>query len=61
MEDCEKFESNNPTIALNVLYEKEMEVCSAYISKYNSTLNCLHSSRTENRKLKSHEKVCKNR
>ena len=32
------FEKNNPTIALNVFYIKEMEKCSAYISKISS--NC---------------------
>ena len=36
-EDWKKFESNNPTIALYVLCEKEMEICPAYVSKYNST------------------------
>ena len=30
------FEKNNLTIPLNVLYTKEMEICSAYFSKYNS-------------------------
>ena len=29
---------NNLTIVLNVLYEKEMEICPAYISKQNSNL-----------------------
>ena len=96
-------EKNNPTIALNILYVKEKEICPAYIPKINlnhekqiillmipneekegwhylaikklSTilrgiaskhhgdfycLNYLHSFRTEI-KLKSHEKVCKNR
>ena len=92
------------TVALNILYIKEKEICLAYISKINSNcekqiilliipneekeglwhylavkklstllrgitskqngdlycLNCLHSFRTEN-KLKSHEKVCKNK
>ena len=83
------------TIALNILYFKEKEILSAYISNHNWTsdskrrkrrtalscskklstllrgvtskhhghfycLNCLHSFRTEN-KLKSHEKVCKNK
>ena len=28
-------EKNKPTIALSLLYTKEMEICSAYISKYN--------------------------
>ena len=32
------FEKNNPIIALNILYIKEMEICPAYISKIN--LNC---------------------
>ena len=30
------FEKNNPTIALNFLYIKEMEPCPAYISKIDS-------------------------
>ena len=30
------FEKNNPTIALNILYIKENEICPAYISKHNS-------------------------
>ena len=29
-------EKNNPTIALNILYIKEKEICPAYISKINS-------------------------
>ena len=29
-------EKNKPTIALSLLYTKEMEICSAYISKYNT-------------------------
>ena len=100
-DDWLKFEKINSTIAINVLYEKEKEICPANISKYNSTLenqiilllipnanvwdylgiknlsallrgitpkhhgdfyclNCLHSFATNN-KLKSHEKVCKNK
>ena len=27
------FKKNNPTIALNVLYTKELKICPAYISK----------------------------
>ena len=103
IDDWKTFEKNNPTIALNILYIKEKEICPAYISEINSNcekqiiflmipneakegrhylavkklstllyevtskymgdfycLNCLHSFRTEN-KLKSHEKVCKNK
>ena len=30
-----KFEKNNPTIALNILYTKEKEILPAYISKHN--------------------------
>ena len=37
IDDWKTFEKNNPVIALNVLYTKEMEICSAYISKYNAT------------------------
>ena len=37
IDDQKTFEKNNLTIALNVLYTKEMEICLAYISKYNST------------------------
>ena len=32
------FAKNNPIIVLNVLYEKEIEICPAYISKQNSNL-----------------------
>ena len=38
IDDWKTFEKNNPTIALNILYIKEKEICSAYISKINS--NC---------------------
>ena len=38
MYDLKTFQKINPTIALNVLYIKEKEVCLAYISKINS--NC---------------------
>ena len=31
-DDWKTFEKNNPTIALNILYIKEKEVCPAYIS-----------------------------
>ena len=31
------FEKNNPTIAANVLYIEEKEMCPAYISKHSST------------------------
>ena len=36
-EEIKKFKSNNPTIPLNELYEKEIEMCRANFSKYNST------------------------
>ena len=36
-DNSRKFEKNNSKVALNVLYEKEMEVCLAYFSKCNST------------------------
>ena len=32
------FEKNNPTVPLNILYNKEKETCPVYISKVNS--NC---------------------
>ena len=35
-EDWKKFEQNDSTIARNVLYIEEMEICPAYISKMNS-------------------------
>ena len=38
IDDWKTFETNNPTIALNILYIKEKEICPAYISKINS--NC---------------------
>ena len=31
-----RFEKNNPTIALNILYIKEKEICPSYIPKINS-------------------------
>ena len=33
-----RLRKNNPTIALNILYTKEKEICPVYISKIN--LNC---------------------
>ena len=36
--DGKKLKSNNPTITLNIQFQKEMEIYPAYISKYNSTL-----------------------
>ena len=36
-DDWVKFEKINSTIALNVLYGKEKEICPAYNSKYNLT------------------------
>ena len=36
--DWKTFEKNDPTIALNIFYIKEKEICPAYISKINS--NC---------------------
>ena len=36
--DWKKLKSNNPTITLNIQFQKEMEIYPAYISKYNSTL-----------------------
>ena len=38
IDDWKTFEKNDPTIALNILYIKEKELCPAYISKTNS--NC---------------------
>ena len=38
MDDCKTFEKNNLTIALNILYTKEREICPSYITKIN--LNC---------------------
>ena len=38
IDDWKTFEENNPTIALNILYIKEKEICSVYISKNDS--NC---------------------
>ena len=37
LDDRKKFEKNNLTIALNILYIKEKEILPAYISKHNST------------------------
>ena len=36
IDNSKRFEKNNPTIALNILYVKEKEICPAYISKNNS-------------------------
>ena len=38
IDDWKTLEKNNPTIALNILYIREKEICLAYISKINS--NC---------------------
>ena len=35
--DWGKFEKNNFNVTLNVLYVKEMRICPAYISKYESS------------------------
>ena len=35
-DDWKKFEKNNVTIALNVLYAKEEKIYPAYVSKHNS-------------------------
>ena len=36
IDDWRTFEKIGPTIALNILYTKEKEICSAYISKMSS-------------------------
>ena len=36
IDDSKTFQKNNLTIAINVLYTKEMEIYQAYILKYNS-------------------------
>ena len=36
IDDWKKFEKNNSTIAPNILYIKENEICPVYISKINS-------------------------
>ena len=38
IDDWKAFEKDNPTVALNILYTKEKEICPAYISKITS--NC---------------------
>ena len=35
-DDSRKFEQNNVTIALNILYANKEKICSAYVSKHNS-------------------------
>ena len=35
MDDWQRFEKNNATIALNMFYIKEKEILPAYISKHN--------------------------
>ena len=37
MDDWKKFEKNNPSIAVNVLYTKEKEILPVYISHHNSS------------------------
>ena len=37
IDDWKKFEKNNPTIVLNILYTNEKEILSAYTSKHNTT------------------------
>ena len=37
IDDWNTFEKNNPTIAIDILYTKEKEICPDYISKHNST------------------------
>ena len=37
IDDWKKFEKNNLTISLNILYIKEKEILPGYISKHNST------------------------
>ena len=37
IDDWKAFEKKYPTIALNILYNKEKEIYPAYISKHNST------------------------
>ena len=44
---------NNPTIALNILYVKEKEICPAYISKINS--NCEKTNNSINVSKKEKE------
>ena len=34
--DWEKFDKNNPTIALNILYAKKEKLCPAYVLKHDS-------------------------
>ena len=36
IDDWKTFEKNNPTITVNILYTKEIEICPAYISNHNS-------------------------
>ena len=37
MDDWKRFEKNNPSIAVNILYTKEKEILPAYISNRNSS------------------------
>ena len=37
MDDWKRFEKNNPSIAVNILYTKEKEILPAYISNHNSS------------------------
>ena len=38
IDEWKRFNKNNPTIVLNALYIKDLEICPAYVSKINS--NC---------------------
>ena len=37
LDNQKTFEKNNPTVALNILYTREKEICPAYISNHHST------------------------
>ena len=45
IDDLKIFGKNNPKIALNVLYIKEMEICPTYISKINSDCSAANKDR----------------
>ena len=46
------FWKNNPTITLDILYIKEKEILSGYISKINSTSQKKNNSRNDFKRIK---------
>ena len=49
IDDWKTFKKNNLTVALNILYIKEEEICPAYISKINSNCEKQNDSITDSK------------